>query len=366
MTEDEDSHFYFTHSLRSVVDRIEVPTQLHGGSIDEEVQGAPRGASLVFQALRSAPRQLLLANGDHGDWEHQPEIIRKRAEWLDRWVARVRNGADREPEVQVLLENHRVDGGPIESTGSVSSDRFPLKQTRWRQLYAAPDGTLVEAPTEDGADRIVFGAGRHLLNPTGGESGEGNFTGYSLLHAEGPDAARYETPPAKETEVVAGPVMATLHAKVYAPDADFYVVLSKEDPDGNRTFLQRGWLRGSHRATDPSLAGRVGEVTYRPWHPHTNPTPLPVGEAVELQVEVLPIGFVLRKGERLAMTVTAVPLQESYSVHQSVAPAVVEILRGPKHPTRILVPTMPPPRDLRPAPPCGTLVAMFCDKPATG
>jgi uncharacterized protein len=59
-----------------------------------------------------------------------------------------------------------------------------------------------------------------------------------------------------------------------------------------------GWLRASHRATDPKRS-----LPYPPWHPHDRAEPLTPGETVPLDVEIWPTSVVVPAGYRLALTV---------------------------------------------------------------
>jgi len=91
-------------------------------------------------------------------------------------------------------------------------------------------------------------------------------------------------------------------------DADLFLVLRAFDPQDKevvfigsndpRVPVGLGWLRASHRKTDPKLS-----QPYRPWHTHDEPWPLTPGVPVEVDVEILPTSIVVPKGFRVALTV---------------------------------------------------------------
>src|SRR5262249_25355077 len=91
-------------------------------------------------------------------------------------------------------------------------------------------------------------------------------------------------------------------------DADVFLTLRVLDPDGKDvTFVSgldpagvvgAGWLRASHRETDPKLS-----LPYRPWHRHERELPLVPGEIVELHVEIWPTSVVVPAGYHVGLTI---------------------------------------------------------------
>jgi uncharacterized protein len=362
----EDNNWWYVHSLRSVIGQVEVPVQILGQHQDD--QTLARGNAMLFDRIRHDRKQLLLSNGDHNTWwiNRHHEVLQARTDWLDRWVRGIRNGVDRQDRVRFFLETHRVQGG-LEANGEVSGDDFPLPATRWTRYYADADGALSRSvPEESGSDVFLHGTRRHVYDPGALSSPEPSYFGMDTFLADGPDQLRYRTDPAEETAVVAGPLVATLHATVPTGDAELIVRVGTEDPDGNVSWMQRGFLKASHRAIDHARSWFDGDVMYRPWRPHTNPQLTPVNEAVQLDVEVWPTSFVLRPGHRLVMTVAAPPLQEGFNTFQPrTAVQPLTIHRGPDYPSHLLVPVVPTPRDLGPELPCGAQIAVKCGTPSS-
>jgi predicted acyl esterase len=111
----------------------------------------------------------------------------------------------------------------------------------------------------------------------------------------------------KETEIT-GPIAAKLKVSSSTQDADLFLVLRVFTADlrevtfmgaiDPHTPIAQGWLRASHRKLDPRLS-----TEYRPYHSHDEKKPLKRGEAVDLDIEVLPTCIVVPAGYRLALSV---------------------------------------------------------------
>jgi putative CocE/NonD family hydrolase len=363
----EDNAWWRSVSPSSVIDRIEVPVQITGNLQDD--QTLARGPAAMWEALSEQRSQLLLTNGDHNSFwlNRDRDLLSRREAWLDHYVRGEENGIEDEPRVQFFLEGHRGEGG-IRHTGAVKGDDFPLPSTEWRRFHAGEGKTLVEdAPASAGSDMFVSGTRRNVYDPGAVNSPNPTYPGQELATADGPDQLTYRSEPFDEPTTVAGPVVASLWASLVGGDADLYVRVADEAPDGSLSLLNRGFLKASHRAVDESRSWFDGDVMYRPWHPHTNTTTalLTPGEGTRLDVEIWPLSHVFRPGHRLVMIVSSPPLQEGYDTYQPrTAPGPVTILRGPETPSHLLVPVVPTPADLGPAVPCGAQVAVKCAKPA--
>jgi uncharacterized protein len=186
-------------------------------------------------------------------------------------------GWDQQPAVQ--LDVRRVDG----TFERRAASDWPLPETSWTTLFLdTAAGTLSEVRPDSRAELSFDALGE----------------GVTLLTA----------PLAEETEIT-GPAVATLHVASTTADADVFVVLRVLDPRGKDvTFVSgldpagvvaAGWLRASHRETDPERS-----QSYRPWHPHERLLPLTPGEAVRLDVEIWPTSVIVPAGYRLGLTIS--------------------------------------------------------------
>jgi predicted acyl esterase len=185
-------------------------------------------------------------------------------------------GWDQQPPVQLNVRH--VDG----SFELRPEQEWPLTRTRWTKLHLHTQGsTLAEEPPADSTS-------------VGFEALGGGLT--------------FTTEPFTQEAEITGPAAARLFASSTTADADLFLTLRVLDPDGKDvTFVSAldpagavgvGWLRASHRATDPERS-----LSYRPWHPHDRAEPLTPGETVPLDIEIWPTSVVVPAGYRLALTV---------------------------------------------------------------
>ena len=162
-----------------------------------------------------------------------------------------------------------------------AESEWPLARTKWTKYYLNPSrGSLRSTP----------GTGPDLSYETTGE-------GLNFL-----------TPPLTEQLEITGPAAAHLTLSSDTTDADVFLVLQVFDPAGQEvTFIGAndprvpiglGWLRASHRKTDPERS-----EAWRPWHPHDEVWPLEPGVPVDLDVEIWPTSIVVPAGYRLGLTV---------------------------------------------------------------
>lgn len=185
-------------------------------------------------------------------------------------------GWDRQPPVQLNVRH--VDGGFERRP----EQEWPLARTSWTRLYLDNGNAALTAEP-----------------PTGTTAADFEALG---------DGLTFTTEPFAEETEITGPAAARLFASSSTTDADLFLTLRVLDPAGKDvTFITAldpagvvgaGWLRASHRATDPERS-----LPYRPWHPHDRAEPLTPGETVPLDIEIWPTSVVVPAGYRVALTV---------------------------------------------------------------
>ncbi|GAA3080516.1 CocE/NonD family hydrolase [Pseudonocardia yunnanensis] len=247
-------------------------------------------------------------------------------------------GWDRQPPVELNVRH--VDG----SFELRPEQEWPLARTRWAELHLHPDDhRLATQP------------------PTAATSARFEALG---------DGLTFTTEPLGEDTEITGPAAAHLHVSSSTTDADLFLTLRVLDPDGTditfRSALDpagvvgAGWLRASHRATDPERS-----LPHRPWHAHDQPTPLVPGETEALDIEIWPTSVVVPAGHRLAVTIQGRdfevpgdgPWPETYGVpmrghgmfvHNDPDDRPAEIyggtttlVSGPDQPSYLLLPVIP-------------------------
>lgn len=354
---DVDGDWWRSKSLATYADAIEVPIHIAGAYQDE--QTGPRFPHL-FELVGGVPKRMVMSNGDHGT-QQDPFIMADRVKWMDHWMRGIDGGHGKrwkdKASVTTYLDVRNTPKG-IQPSGRIDSETFPLEQTEWTDYYLRAGGGLTTGKpgADEGSDAYLGGSPRQSWSYQAGPTAGSEFT-----TPEGPDELTFRSEPLTENTVIAGPITSTLFISSTSPDPEFFVQLIDEGPDGSRTYLQRGMLKGTHRALNPGMSDWDGDVLYRPFHPHTNPTPVTPGQTYEYLIEVFPVGHVFRPGHRIVVKVHTPPAVDSfYSYVPKRVPGVNTVLHDAEHPSRIMLPVQPAKGDFGPEPTCGELHEERC------
>ena len=354
-----DDDWYNAHAALTYVDSIKIPYYEQQNWQDEQV--GPR-AVVLFNHIHPTPRTIVgpdgqprtvvpkrfvVSNGDHGFGNFAGN---DRWNWFDIWLL------DR-PDVAGLTDHQIVnyfdtnnDGDAY--AGTKSGSAWPFEGTSYERLYLGPDGGLgSSAPAaEGGSDLYLSGVARqgwffYAYDGTAGPLGpvvtgatEPITTARSL-----PDVVAYESEPLTSQKVVAGPILMDLYASMLGTDADFFVSISDVYPDGRVSYLQRGLLKASHRAVDPTRSYYDGSTLVQPYRPHTNPQPVTPGAIEKYTIEIFPLGHVFRPGHRILIQIHTPPAVDGLwgytPTHQ---PAVVTVYHDAEHPSFLQLPVVTP------------------------
>jgi uncharacterized protein len=162
-----------------------------------------------------------------------------------------------------------------------AEQEWPIARTEWTRFYPHADGTLSTEPQAE-AEEVTYDA-----------------TG---------DGLTFTTAPLEADTEITGQSNLTIRVASSTEDADIFAVLRVYDPEGEEVTFQgaidphtpigQGWLRASHRKLDEEKS-----TDYRPWHTHDEEQKLTPGEAVDLQVEILPTSIVVPAGYTVALTI---------------------------------------------------------------
>lgn len=302
----------------------------------------------LFRALKG-PKRLLVGNGGHGIWGSsiaQTEVIR----WFDHWLKGEQNGVDGEPAVNVLFET------------TASRDSGP----GWRQSFAdwPPDvskkvfhltarGHLVsqqeQLDAEAGTNWYLAPSATELVHDTEVFSRVPGSWG----------ALTYRSEPLEGDLVVLGRPVVVLHLESTRLDTDVMVALHDVYPDGRVQFVQRGFLRASHRRLEEGRS-----TLFDPVLQHDHEEQLAPGRAHELRIGLLPVGHAFREGHRLELVITAPPPVHIAVDHWGFAglhgAAVNTVHHSPDHPSRLLLPRLPGARAQAPEPDCAAVAGQPC------
>ncbi|MBI5494627.1 MAG: hypothetical protein HY904_06325 [Deltaproteobacteria bacterium] len=334
LTDVDDNPYFRTHSLATYAPNIRVPIHLRHMYQDE--QTGPSGALLFERIPTSTPKRLVLANGRHAGRAG----VSDSDAWLDCWMLKSGEGCpgditDAGKRVRLYLESAPGANPPAASAAAAD---YPLPGTVWQALYLRAGKALSVTPPASDEAADVF------ATETGGEP----FTRLTGTHA----SVSYAFPVGADT-VVAGPLVLDLYANILGADADLFVEIVDQFPDGAAQYVQSGVLRGTERALDLALSKTIatgafaGEII-QPHHPHAASAVLPVssGATVRMQIGVWPLGHVFRAGHQFVVRVSSPPFSDritggSYQYASELPSVKVELLHRPGSASRLLVPTQP-------------------------
>ncbi len=336
--------YWNERSPESYADQVEVPMMIIQGYQDQQTaMGGPR----LYERLRG-PRKLILQNGGHGVGGNSL-AVEQVLRWMDRWLKGEENGIDEEPQVTVLFETGLVDG-ELRPNWVETFSNWPVPGTERRTLRLGADGSLgAEALVEEqtGPLTYVYPMGTELV---------GNNDMF-LIPPAPLGSLVYRTAPFAEDLPVLGSARLVLHVSAEAEDTDFMVVLHDIGPDGETLYLQRAFLRASHRAIDPALSSE-----HWTHHPHDRSEPLVPGEAYELVISFPEVGHVFRAGHALELAILAPNFTPAtdWGPMPINLPGINTVYHSADHPSRLELPVVAGIAAAGPPPECGSLEYQPC------
>ena len=292
--------------------------------------------------VRSASRQKWLEVHGIEHWTHfyTDYGVGLQKKFFGHFLKGEDTGWKKQPRV-VLQVRH-----PGETFVERPENEWPLARTRWTKLYLNPaEQSLVRVPLAKNGTVAYNGLG---------------------------EGVTFLTPPLPRETEITGPIAAKLFVSSETADADLFLIVRVFTPNMQEVTFQgaldphtpvaQGWLRASHRKLDPELT-----LPYRPYHTHDEKQPLTPRKVYELDVEVWPTCIVVPAGYRVGLTVRGrdyeypggpgVGLGTLGAVFTGVGPfqhndprdrppdvfgRKVTLHCGPKAPSHLLLPVIPP------------------------
>jgi uncharacterized protein len=356
--------------------RIQVPVYMANAWQDEQL--GPRSTYLI-ERLTHARYHALLGNGSHGLYRYSRNLPALQA-WFDYYLKGLGTDPATEPRVTVWFEQTSTTDA---SDGwSLRFNEWPLADTAVAQLrlYLHPEGKLsVALPGSDLSDQLpdpyfypggTESRGGEDVNTVGGfpkSVHDFKNDGYSIPAPPG-TSVTYVTDPLTLDTVVLGTIRATLFVASTAPDTDFQVSVSDVWPNGDVEYVQKGWLRASHRKLTAPGDVNYSPSIYRPVHTHllADVAPMVPGMSTQIDVEIPPVGQAFRKNHRFRVDVEMPSvLPELWGFLPLPVPAVNLVYHDANHPSTILLPTLasvvvpPAPASVR----CGDHIRQPCRHP---
>jgi putative CocE/NonD family hydrolase len=259
-----------------------------------------RGNVLGYERVRG-PKQLLIDDAPtfpaaqqlFGDAAyHEREIL----PWYDYHLKGVQNRVMDRPAIRYFVERegrYRSAGTwPPEDVGPAT---FYLTGARSGVVQSLNDGSLDSRAPTAAAASFSWSYPDPLW-----------LAGTTTFDANGvPDhtarVCTFTSAPFADDAEFTGDGLLVLHASTDQRDFDVFARVSVLAPGGHDGALRarrvtQGWLRASHRAEDPALTRAM-----RPFYTHDHAEPVEPGQPYELRLELLPMSFLVRQGERLRL-----------------------------------------------------------------
>jgi hypothetical protein len=308
-----DGPFYQERSAGPRLDKVKIPAYFGCGWYMNELH--LKGAFDGYNGTGAIPKRMLVGPRP---WPLRPwagyhqEMLRWYDHWLKGMDTRVMEGAP------VQLYIHGDDRWRAEK-------KWPLKRTQSRELFlggaiTGREGKLLDAAGPEQARRY-------------------EFDGLASEATLGQPRLIYRTDPLGKEMELTGPLALYLNASSTAPDLDWLVYMVDEAPDGKHRELCKGWLRASHRKTDPKRS-----TPAQPWHPHLEAEPLKSGTTYELAIEIWPICNVFKTGHRIRLEIANSDsiIAANGRPHVTIkAKATNTVHEGGSKPSRLVIPVIP-------------------------
>ena len=241
-----------------------------------------RGNMEGFVRAASKHRRLRVHTGTHIAPFYTLDGRLDQIRFFDYWLKGVENGLPEDPPVKLAIRT-----GSDEAYWRFENE-WPLARTKWTKYFLRADkgGLTTAAPADVG----------HVSYSAEGPRGD-DFRGAGFV----------SEPFAEDTEIT-GPMNLVMWISSTVDDMDIFATIHNIAPDGSEVTYREGknlpicaaegWLRASHRKLHPDLSS-----PYRPYHTHDVFQELTPGEPVKVEVEILPMSTVFKKGHRIRLDV---------------------------------------------------------------
>lgn len=316
--------FYDRYVPEGSLELINVPTLVTHAWQDEQI--SPR-VSVDYAKLDAEKTWFIFGNGPHLFGLRARQSLDTAEAFVLHFLKHEDNGFPSTPRVQILH-----DLAPSGEAGWISSYPAWPVATQLTSLYLTPARTLDTAlPGQQASfDYRYPQAAPSMIS-------SGNPT-YELPIAPG-GAVAFTTPALTQDLEILGPVGLDLWLSSTATNTDVQVSLTEVRPDGKEQYVQRGWLRASHRQLDPARS-----TENMPFHTHTqhDSKPLIPGEATLLNVEIWSVGYVFRAGSAIRIDIEApVGTTGFRQLDYLRTPAINSVHVGGATPSRLILPVLP-------------------------
>lgn len=267
--------------------------------------------SQVILLAANLGSKLLVGPGSHCVPPPGYDLGGELKRFFDHHLKGIDNGSEREPRTQLFVEQAPTDSQWLRS------DDIPGAQSVRQDWHLGSGRTLATAAQPQGSEDLTVdydvGAGEEYFAFWVEPQDEHGLTFTS-------------TPLAQDLHLEGYP---RVHLTVAADrdDINVFAYLEEVDAEGKPEVIASGRLAASYRATAPAPYDTLG----LPWHPAraADHQPLVPGEAVELDIALLPVSRVVPAGHSLRLVITgADPRQRNLADLRQDPPPVMTLHFG--------------------------------------
>ena len=321
MGQQVDGPYWRGASLRPDYARIQIPVFLIAGWRD----GYPNAMLRMFESLK-APKRLLM-----GPWVHsrpnasipgpRMDHFHEMARFFGHYLRGEDTGWEKDPPMLTYMQEHTTPSRTLDITpGAWRADTaFPVRGTRERVFHLSEGGRLAERAGPEAFDEYDYKPATGLAN--GFWSG-GGITFYlpDDQRADEAYSSVFTSAPMDQDLRILGWPQVKLHGSSTARVSTFVAKLADVAPDGHSALIVDGSLNGARRE---SL---------------TDPKPMEPGAVYELNIPMLPTGWLLKKGHRLRLAISSSDFPNIWPTPER---ARLRVYHGGRYASRVLLPVAP-------------------------
>ena len=168
----------------------------------------------------------------------------------------------------------------------------------------------------------------------------------------------YTTPALERDVVTFGDASLDLWIASTTAAGDLEATLTEVRPDGQETFVQRGWLRMANRRLDRRASTRTRPVQT---HREVDARPLVPGQPTFARLAIQPVSHVFRQGSSIRVTIEAPSsFTGLWGFDYDTTPSTLSVLHDAAHRSKLVLGILPDERALAPLPDCNTVLLQFC------
>lgn len=380
-----DSEFWRIRSPLENIDRVKAPTFIFGALHDIFQRDEP----ILYERLRknNVDSRLVIYNGNHvtnfmqafiGN-DQVPMIEYLLLQWFDKHLKELDTGTENIPAVVQHVKNYPTKSTPMEyrNDSYITATDWPHPLATAERWYLRGDMRLTRTPPNEEEDTHTMTNPEHP-QVDAGKSENGGFLKFDVTLNDGTEcspsydqwtlgmsglakprncyrnnavlestALNYETDAMDEDYYINGPLQADLWVESTVTEAVVSVRIDEVSKNGSQvTPITNGQLLASGRAVDETRSRFLQGEMIQPFHYFTEATsaPLVPGEVVKMQVEIFPTSAVIRKGNRLRVSIS--PSNQAQGMLNYPRQAMAEggittIHNSPQYPSSVVLPIVP-------------------------